>query len=612
MAPKAKVKAKAKAAVKAKAKATPKAKPGPKAKAAAKAAAKGLTKDKVEAPKKAKATTAPSEEPPAKKVKAAAATTEPATAPAASSSSASSSAADPLALAPLFGGGGRGGEWEPILHNLISGLPKAAEFIGPSRNKGIVPVRELTFQALKPNGPGGWCVVSLGQSPYPRLESATGIAHFDSTIKDWEDKRFSVVSSMRCIIKAAAIHKFKADLKTPVGDLRKILKANKCVGPNEWFQAMLAQGVLLMNAALTLLPSEDKTVRAGTVVQEHTKFWQPVVEKIVDAILTARGKEGKGVVFAWWGGESKKVKAALGAVFKKHKDVKVEHVEHKNPAAMYDSFCDEPNVFAGINAALKRIGQDEIDWLPSEGWKAKLKNNNAGNIDEYGDFISETQELHKMYLERLRDGLTDRKDELPDITGVHDQPLVELPESFLQDSLKAASKKSVEKAGSMTLGPLDLHEAAALHLYTTNYLYRQLNEALRSENRKKVEEYLKYLRLFFSAAEKLPKSTKMLYRGVSLDLASQYPQGGVVTWWSVSSCTPELKVAQSFASGSKVSTLFRITPKRSIGIRHLSQYAHEEEFIFVPGTQFKVVKVEKKGTKSEIFLEEIDGEPRVR
>lgn len=34
----------------------------------------------------------------------------------------------------------------------------------------------------RPNPPNAWRVVSFGQSPYPRMESATGIAHFDNAL----------------------------------------------------------------------------------------------------------------------------------------------------------------------------------------------------------------------------------------------------------------------------------------------------------------------------------------------------------------------------------------------------------------------------------------------
>merc|ERR1719201_443495 len=111
---------------------------------------------------------------------------------------------------------GHGATWKPILTPVLEAAPNAAAFIGPGRDKRIVPVRELTFQALKPNPPSGWRVVSFGQSPYPRIESATGIAHFDAALKSWDDTRFGSIVTMRCIIKAAAMQKYGVPKETTV------------------------------------------------------------------------------------------------------------------------------------------------------------------------------------------------------------------------------------------------------------------------------------------------------------------------------------------------------------------------------------------------------------
>lgn len=159
---------------------------------------------------------------------------------------------------------------------------------------GMVPVRELTFQALKSKPPAGWRVISLGQSPYPCVESATGIAHFDGGIDTWESDRLGAVVAMRCIIKAAAMHKHGMPKSTTHAELRTLLKHKLVVGPAEWFQAMLNQGVLFMNAACTMFPPEDKSVRASTMVKEHVSFWKPVLKRVLEAILTECQKDGRG------------------------------------------------------------------------------------------------------------------------------------------------------------------------------------------------------------------------------------------------------------------------------------------------------------------------------
>src|SRR5262245_2627904 len=105
---------------------------------------------------------------------------------------------DPLVLTELFDGGEA---WLPLLKPAREAQPAAAPFLGPNRASRIVPVRQLTLQPLKPNPPGNWKVLIFGQNPYPRVESATGIAMFDNSFPQWSDSAFGRVTSIRCIIK---------------------------------------------------------------------------------------------------------------------------------------------------------------------------------------------------------------------------------------------------------------------------------------------------------------------------------------------------------------------------------------------------------------------------
>ena len=197
---------------------------------------------------------------------------------------------DPLSLVSLFDGGGE--PWLPLLKPTLESLDGAASFIGPSRDKNIVPVRELTFQALKPNPPEKWNVVVFGQNPYPRVESATGIAMFDNAFGNWGDSQFGKVTSIRCIIKSAAMWKHEIVKATSTNDLRALLAKHQVVAPPGWFQAILSQGVLLLNASLTA--SSDDAISTS----KHTSFWKPVAQKIVEGIIASKrgaAKEHRGV-----------------------------------------------------------------------------------------------------------------------------------------------------------------------------------------------------------------------------------------------------------------------------------------------------------------------------
>ncbi|GHF50927.1 ADP-ribosyltransferase domain-containing protein [Streptomyces griseosporeus] len=526
---------------------------------------------------------------------------------------------DPLALTELFDGGGEA--WLPLLKPVIEAQPDAERFIGKSRSHEVVPVRELTFQALKPNPPHKWKVVVFGQNPYPRPESATGIAMFDNTFNDWKDSQFGRVVSIRCLIKAAAMWKYGIPKKTPIADVRALLKDRDAVQPPEWFQAMLTQGVLLLNASLTA--SGDGAMGAD----QHTAFWRPVAERIVEEILKAKqdaAEEDRGVVFAWWGAHARNLKRVVLRLQQKYPDVEVRHLDHANPAAQGDIFC-EGDHFTQVNDALASLGADGIDWLPSKGWNETAAG--AGGADggvaaRMGAFIESTMNLHQLYLERL----TSVKDEglvLPAITGVFDTPLLDFhnavaPVSAALPGLAGHIGRShdfgKQRADEAAGGGLSADAIAALHLYTCeSAFYREINRVLRSPDRSRLTPYLPYLRLLFSAVSELPAYTKPLWRGVSLDLRAQYPLGRTVTWWGVSSCTSELKVARAFLGSRGKRTLFEVTPARAVGIKSFSAFTGEEEYILTPGTQLKVteVKSEPRGLCTVRLSEVTDAPPVV-
>ncbi|WP_435270174.1 ADP-ribosyltransferase domain-containing protein [Streptomyces sp. 1222.5] len=524
---------------------------------------------------------------------------------------------DPLALAELFQGGGE--PWLPLLKPVIEAQPDAAEFIGPGRGPEVVPVRELTFQALKPNAPDKWKVVVFGQNPYPRPESATGIAMFDNTFHDWRDSQFGRVVSIRCIIKAAAMWKYGIPKKTPIADVRALLKKQDTVQPPEWFQAMLTQGVLLLNAALTA----GSDGASGT--DRHPRFWRPVVERIVEEILRAKQSadgEDRGVVFAWWGAHARSLRKVVLKLQEKYPDVEVRHIDHANPAAQGDVFCDGDH-FRMVNEALASVGADEIDWLPSTGWNAPAGEGDGpggGVADRMGAFIASTMELHQLYLDRLA-GVKDEGLVLPAITGVYDTPLMDFgdavaPVAALLSGLGGHVDRSHEfgkRRADRVGGGLSADAIAALYLYTCeSTFYREINAILRSPDRARLVPYLPYLRLLFSAVSELPVRTSPLWRGVSLDLRAQYPLGRTITWWGVSSCTSEPGVARSFLGSRGKRTLFEVSPARAVGIRDFSAFTGEEEFILLPGTQLKVTDVKtERGGLCTVRLTELEEQSQV-
>ncbi len=501
---------------------------------------------------------------------------------------------DPLALTPLFEGGAE--SWLPVLKPILEKRRSAETFIGPGRSPGVVPVRELTFQALKPNPPEGWKVVVFGQNPYPRVESATGIAMFDNAFQAWKEGRFGRTVSMRCIIKAASVWKYGIDRKTRVGDLRKLLAEKDVVAPPQWFQAILAQGVLLLNASLTA--SSDGYMD----ISQHTTFWKPTVKAIVEEILKAKSKQHpdqrQGVVFLWWGNHAKQLRPMVEGIHRQYHKVPVKHIEHCNPAAQGDIFC-RGNHFGDVNNTLQRLGMEPVDWLPSVGWDKEARVE-AEVAQRMGDFVDKTRELHQFYLERLQ-SVKDEGRVLPAITGLMETPLVSFDEAMgsvkglmnIGYASSAAKNLGNRMASQRGVGKLTRHEIAALNLYTAgSVFYGTLNATLRDPDRSRLTPYFGYLRLLFSALHKLTPTHQTLWRGVRLDLSSQYPEGEVVTWWGVSSCTSRRAVAEGFMGSSGPRSLFKVSPRTAVGIRPFSSFKGEEEYVLAPGTRLRVDRIE--------------------
>jgi uracil DNA glycosylase len=530
---------------------------------------------------------------------------------------------DPLALTELLKGGGE--PWLPLLKPVLEAQPDAPRFIGPGRGQGVVPVRELTFQALKPNPPDRWKVVVFGQNPYPRVESATGIAMFDNTFGRWKDSQFGRVTSIRCIIKAACIWKHKIAKQTSIADIRELLEKNQTAQPPEWFQAMLTQGVLLLNAALTA--SSDNAIP----IDHHTGFWKPVVERLVEEILASKEQADdrhKGVVFAWWGSHAKSLRKVVEKLQKKYPGVPVKHLDHCNPAAQGDIFCDGDH-FADVNEALKSLGMEVVDWLPSVGWNQGAQEGAAAephaDAGRMGDFIAKTMELHRFYLDRLQGAADEGKVALPPVVGVLGAPAQPFSEAiapvvallpgldfFARQAAAVGQKKAAPPTSGGAAG-LTEHEAAALYLYTTESgFYREVNAALRDPDRAKVVPYFGYLRLMFSAMSGLAPYTQPLYRGVAADVKARYPKGGTVTWWGVSSCTAKRSVALSFLGAKGARTLFEVRPALAVNIRDYSAFTAEEEYLLLPGTQLQVAEVKSEASKlTTVTLQELPGQRQV-
>lgn len=424
---------------------------------------------------------------------------------------------------------------------------------------------------------------------------------FDNSFNDWADSRFGKVVSMRCLIKAAAMHKYKVPKSSKTDDLRKLLKTKGIVTPHGWFSSLLEQGVLLLNAALTVSVDDSMTLT------QHTRFWSPFMERIVECLLESRVKSKEGIVFAWWGSKADALRRMVDRVCSRYGQVPVRHCVHANPAAQGDLFCDG-DVFGDLNAALKELSLAPVDWLPVESEQKHVDT-------KMSKFISDTSDMHRVFTERLAGVQDEKQDEKSPIWlnqkvvsfDVAVEPLHDVVDRL--DNIIFEAQEFVDSEPTV-LG-LNREEICAIHAYTqAGEFFRVLNASLRSPDRSSIEPWKPFLQLFLRALENLQQATKerapLLYRGVAADLRAMYRVGTHIVWWGVSSCTADKAVAEAFVGLSGDRCLFYVRSRSAVSVDQCSAIPDEAEWIIPPGVTFQVKKVTTNSSRLTIIeLEEL-------
>lgn len=230
------------------------------------------------------------------------------------------------------------------------------------------------------------------------------------------------------------------------------------------------------------------------------------------------------------------------------------------------------------------------------------------------EMLEAEEELLKFYLRMGFEQLDKEEEGLLPISGVMTLALPSTLEaacsgvctaSSLKSSMSNGKKHAEKQSGGPTVH-IEAHLYGALMLYTSNAIYRQLNAALRSEDRNKIKKYKPYLRLLFEALNRLPQQKRTLWRGIGVDLFDQYTVGSTITWWGVSSCTSDMQVAKNFMKGCGTACSFlTVNTKSAVDISNITFYGNEKESLLAPGTQLKVLNSSRKGKVSEITLEEV-------
>ncbi|CAF1417801.1 unnamed protein product [Adineta ricciae] len=202
------------------------------------------------------------------------------------------------------------------------------------------------------------------------------------------------------------------------------------------------------------------------------------------------------------------------------------------------------------------------------------------------------------------------------IFGYEDSPLQTLEESVKElvpfvsniTDYVATAKNECKRHSFL----LTLDESAAILLYTMpKPFFSLLNESLRAENRDALKPWFPFLKLFMTALRKLPSTDKTIWRGVGGNVSMVFRDGDVHIWWSVNSCSTDLRVVKQYLDD--MGTLFAIDPVHGKDISEFSYFPEEHEVILMPGThvrvktaldnsenRFAIIQLEEEVSRSEL------------
>lgn len=202
---------------------------------------------------------------------------------------------------------------------------------------------------------------------------------------------------------------------------------------------------------------------------------------------------------------------------------------------------------------------------------------------------------------RMSDIIREPQKMLMPIRGVDRMPLVSLEEAVepLIDILPEVQDYAYvakQRCDPVPAHGLSQDQSAAIILYSMEWepysecVYFVLNETLRAEDRRKLKPWFLYLRLFLSGLAQIPSKRHFAYRGVKMDLSSQYPQGRTFVWWGFSSCTSNMGVLENeqFLGKKGKRTMFSIDCESGKDISLHSYYQLEEEILLIAARQFVV------------------------
>lgn len=187
--------------------------------------------------------------------------------------------------------------WNDFMSDeIISIIRKIESKIG-TEIKDYFPKRENVLRFLETDL-NNIKVVVLGMEPYPSwkvtdnhiVPEATGRSFEINSISNWNEKFKQ--SSLRNILKT--VYYNETNKIFPISQIREEITSGNfnIKQPKEWFDSLEKQGVLFLNATLTVKPNE---------VDTHTNIWSEFMNELISYISL-----NENITWFLWGDKAQK------------------------------------------------------------------------------------------------------------------------------------------------------------------------------------------------------------------------------------------------------------------------------------------------------------------
>ena len=196
-------------------------------------------------------------------------------------------------------------DWQPLLEPALAELD--AEYLAALiDDPRWLPGPDRLLAAFS-HAPSELRYLLIGESPYPRAESANGIAFYDAAVSDlWSDtglsKAVNRATSLRNIVKTALLAEGLVD-KDPDGRLSqatiaRLDKTGLVQTLPELFDRLRQAGFLMINATPVLHPRRKPA--------QEARHWEPFLERLLGSIAVISARPATLVL---WGKIAKTVEA---------------------------------------------------------------------------------------------------------------------------------------------------------------------------------------------------------------------------------------------------------------------------------------------------------------